>query len=70
MQESRDPGLFVPIKARALLVPFPVSGEQGKNLPTSDCEQGEVLKLIPTVPCKHKVRRKTAVVLFVSWNHS
>lgn len=41
-QESRGPGLFVPIRAGALLVRFPACGEKGKHLPTGDCEQGEL----------------------------
>lgn len=63
-QGTPDPGPFVPIRAGAVLVPFPANGEEGKHQPTSNCEQGEVLKLTPPVPCKHhKVRRMAGVFI-------
>lgn len=69
-QGTPDPGPFVPTRARALLVPFPGSGEVGKHLPTSDYEQGEMLELTPPIPCKqNKGGRMARVFIFFlkSW---
>lgn len=49
-QGTPGPGPFVPIRAGAVLVPFPGDREEGKHLPTSDRKQGEMLKLTPPVP--------------------
>lgn len=68
-QETPDPRPFIPIRAGALLVPFPGSGVEGKQLPTSDSERGEVLELTPPVPCKHNKVRRTAGV-FISFLQS
>lgn len=61
-ENGPDSGPCIPRTARALLVPFPDSGEDRKHLPTSDCEQGEMLELTPPVPCKENKGERMARV--------